>query len=393
MPTQAKPTSFMTEERRMIQDAARTFAMKEILPVANKLDPRKEDMPAELIEQIADMGYFGIVIPEEFGGLGLGVSEYVIIVEEFARAWMSVASILARGNNFLNPSMLSETDRARYLPEVARGAYLGAMAMSEPDAGSDVANISTRAERDGDDWIITGNKYWCTFADGADYLLVIARTSPQTDGGKRHHGLSAFVVDKPRGELPDGVSGGTIDKIGYFGWKTWELSFDRVRVPSDKLIWAEGRGFYGVANTLETLRAHTAARSVGLARGGMEDALTYAQERRQFGQSISGFQAIRFKLAKMATEIEAARQLMYHVASEIDTGRRCDTEAAMAKYYASEMSERVTSEALQIFAGAGYTTDFAVERHWRDARLTKIFEGTSEIQLEIISRNLLGRNA
>jgi alkylation response protein AidB-like acyl-CoA dehydrogenase len=200
-----------------------------------------------------------------------------------------------------------------------------------------------------------------------------------------------FIIPKERGELPPGVNGSPIPKIGYFGWKTWELAFDNCRVPAENLIGEEGKAFYYATAGLEVPRAHTAARSIGLARGGLEDAIAYAKERVQFGSPIGEFQAIRFKIGQMATEIEAARQLMYHVCDAIDTGKRCDIEASMVKLFASEMSERVTSEAIQILGGAGYTKLHAVERHWRDARLTKIFEGTSEIQLRIISDHLLGK--
>lgn len=382
--------SYMTEERRMIQESAREFAMREVLPVANKLDPVQGDIPPELIQKIADMGYFGITIPEQYGGLGLGCFEYCLVTEELSRAWMSVASLIARGNSLIGRRGMSEEQKERYMRRMAKGEFLGAFALSEPNAGSDVANLSCRARRDGDSWLITGNKYWCTFADGADYIMVMARTDPNVDPKRRHLGISAFMVEKPRGELPQGVQGSTIPKIGYFGWKTWELAFDNCRVPAEMLIGEEGKAFYVIASGLEKARAHTAARSIGLARGGLEDALDYAQQRVQFGKSISEFQAIRFKLAQMATDIEAARQLMYYVCDQIDTGKRCDKEASMVKLFASEMSERVTSEALQIHGGAGFTKLFAVERHWRDARLTKIFEGTSEIQLKIISDHLLG---
>jgi alkylation response protein AidB-like acyl-CoA dehydrogenase len=267
-----------------------------------------------------------------------------------------------------------------------------AYALSEPNAGSDIANITTRAKRVGDEWSITGNKYWCTYADGADYIMVLARTG-EYDPKKPHVGISAFICPKPRGELPAGVAGSPIPKIGYFGWKTWELAFDDCRVPASAMIGQEGRGFYLAQQGLEMARAHTAARSIGLARGALEDSIAYAKERAQFGNPIAEFQAIRFKIAHMATEIEASRQLMYHVCESIDTGQRCDLEAGMVKYYAAEMAERVTSEGVQIHGGAGYTTLHAVERYWRDARLTKIFEGTSEIQLRIISDKLLGRPA
>lgn len=255
--------SWMTEERLMIQSSARDFAMKEVLPLANRLDPVQGMIPDALIAQMAELGYFGIVVEEKYGGLGLGAFEYCLVAEELSRAWMSVGSLLARGNTMIGMEAMSEEWRADMLPRVARGELLGAFAMSEPNAGSDIANIATRAVRDGDDYVITGNKYWCTFADGADFITVI----------------------------------------------------------------------------------------------------------------------------------EACRQLMYHVCDQIDSGRRCDKEASMVKYLASEMSERVTSEALQILGGAGYTTHYAVERYWRDARLTKIFEGTSEIQLRIISDYLLGRES
>ncbi|WBX86408.1 acyl-CoA dehydrogenase family protein [Sphingosinicella microcystinivorans] len=380
----------MTEERLMIQQSARDFAMNEVLPVANELDPVQGDMPRALIDKMAAQGYFGITIPERHGGLGLGCFEYCLVSEELARAWMSVGSVIARGNGMIGMEAMSEDWQAEMLPRVVRGEMLGAFAMSEPDAGSDVAAVRCRAVREGEDYILSGNKYWCTFADEADYVTVIARTG-MPDPQRRHLGLSAFMLEKPRGELPAGVQGAPIPKIGYFGWKTWELAFDNVRVPASTLLGEQGRAFYMISHGLERARAQTAARAIGLARGALEDSLAYAQERRQFGRPIGDFQAIRFKLAKMASEIEASRQLMYHVCDAIDRGHRCDKEAAMVKYVATEMAERVTSEALQIFGGAGYTKLHAVERHWRDARLTKIFEGTSEIQLRIISDHLLGK--
>lgn len=381
---------FLTEERRMIQEQAREFTLNEVLPVANKLDPEKGEIPMELREKMAELGYFGILIPEQYGGLGLGCSEYCLVTEELSRGWMSVASIIARGNLLIGSQEMSEEQRSRYLPRMAKGEFLGAFSMSEPNAGSDISNISCRARKDGSSYLISGNKYWCTFADGADFMIIIARTS-DAPPGKRHLGLSMFFVEKKRGELPKGCSGAPIPKIGYFGWKTWELAFDNCRLPGSALIGEEGRAFYYISAGLERARAHTAARSIGLARGALEDATAYAQERRQFGQAIGEFQNTRFRLARMATDIEAARQLMYFVCDEIDQKRRCDKEAAMVKLFASEMAERVTSEALQIFGGAGYTTLHAVERYWRDARLTKIFEGTSEIQQRIISDHLLGK--
>ena len=385
-------TGYWTEERLMMRQMARDFAHNEVLPAANKLDPEKGDIPQEIIDQMGELGFFSILIPEEYGGLGLGCFEYCIVAEELSRAWMSVGSIMARGNTFYKSvPHKTEEERREKIALMAQGKYLGAFAMSEPNVGSDVASVACRGVRDGDEWVITGNKYWCTFADRADFISVICRTEVDDPAMPDWKRLTAINFDKPRGEFPAGVAGSPIPKIGYFGWKTYELAFDGFRCPAPPVGESEGKAFKYIATGLETARAHTAARSIGLAQGALEDAIAYAQERVQFGEPISNFQAIRFKIATMATEIEAARQLMYSVCNQIDTGRRCDKEAAMVKYYAAEMAERVTSEALQILGGAGYTTHYAIERYWRDARLTKIFEGSSEIQQRIISDSILGK--
>ncbi|WP_231444664.1 acyl-CoA dehydrogenase family protein [Brevibacterium zhoupengii] len=379
---------FMTEERLEIQALAREFARDVVLPLANELDPVEGQFPDWFVRQMADMGFFGILIPEEYGGLGLGVFEYCLVAEELSRAWMSVGGLLARGNGM--GGGFSPEQEARLLPKVATGEYLGAFALSEAEAGSDVANIrckATRAEDGG--WVINGTKMWCTFADQADYIILFARTS--TDENKRHRGISAFLVEKERGEFPEGMSGTAVKKIGYFGWKTWDLNFDDFHLPAEALLGEEDRGFYQAVSGLEVGRAHTAARSIGLAQAALEDSIAYLKQRVQFGHPLADFQHLRFKVADMAAQIEASRALMYHVCTQIDSGARCDKEAAMVKYLAAEMAEKVTSEAVQIHGGAGYTKDFAVERHWRDARLTKIFEGSSEIQMRIISDELLGR--
>lgn len=379
---------FMTEDRLEIQALAREFARDVVLPLANELDPIEGQFPEWFIQQMADMGFFGILIPEEYGGLGLGVFEYCLVAEELSRAWMSVGGLLARGNGM--GGNFSPEQEARLLPKVATGEYLGAYSLSEAEAGSDVANIRCKAERAADGgWVINGTKMWCTFADQADYIILFARTS--TDENKRHRGISAFLVEKERGSFPEGMSGTAVKKIGYFGWKTWDLNFDDFHLPAEALLGEEDRGFYQAVSGLEVGRAHTAARSIGLAQAALEDSIAYLKQREQFGHPLADFQHLRFKVADMAAQIEASRALMYHVCTEIDSGRRCDKEAAMVKYLAAEMSEKVTSEAVQIHGGAGYTKDFAVERHWRDARLTKIFEGSSEIQMRIISDELLGR--
>ncbi len=379
--------TYLTEERRMIQQVAREFSVKEVLPVANQLDPIKGEIPMELRHKMADMGYFGIRISQEDGGLGLGVFEYALITEELARGWMSVASIIARAG-YTGAGVFSGEERQKRLERVLKGEYIGATALSEPDAGSDLGSVSCRAEPTGDGrtYRLYGSKMWCTFADGSDYLTVLARTEPITDFRHRHRGTSQFFIEKERGTLPPGCTGSPVNKIGYHGWKTWALQFDGTEAIQ---IGNPGTGFHNAVSGLETARVHTAARAIGLARGALEDSIAYAKIRQQFGKPIGEFQAIRFKLAQMAAEIEAARQLMYFVATEVDSHRRCDKEAGMAKWFASEMAERVTSEALQIHGGYGYTTDLPIERYWRDARLTKIFEGTSEIQLRIISDRLM----
>jgi alkylation response protein AidB-like acyl-CoA dehydrogenase len=385
---------YLTPERIMMRDMARQFVHDEVLPAANRLDPVKGDIPQGLIERMGELGFFGILIPEEYGGLGLGAFEYCLVAEELARGWMSVASIIARGNGFYRSIPGEGEERRRKIELMAKGQYLGAAALSEPGTGSDLSGVTCRARREGDEWVITGSKYWCTFADGADYISVLCRIDdPAAPGGRA--GTVSVSVEKPKGELPKGCTGSPIPKIGYFGWRTWELHFDGVRAPvrrtEDGHDEQGGRAHRSVAFGLGLARAHTAARSIGLAQGALEDAIKYAKERIQFGQPISDFQAIRFKIATMATEVEAARQLMYYVCSEIDAGRAGRVETSMVKYFASEMAEKVTSEALQIFGGAGYTTLHPIERYWRDARLTKIFEGTSEIQQRIIADALLGK--
>ncbi len=387
------PSAYATEDRLAIRDMAREFAMRTVLPLANELDPVQGEIPDSLCEEMGKLGFFGLMIPEEYGGLGLGVFEYVLVTEELARAWMSVASLIARGNGVARG--LSPEHRAELLPKMARGEALGAFALSEPGAGSDVSAVRCRAELQGDHYVVNGQKMWCTFADRADFIILVARTTP-FDPANRTAGIRQFFIPKERRSFPDGISGTPMRKIGYHGWKTWELNFDNFKLPASALLGGHKRGnnspdqgFKKVAADLAVPRIHTAARSIGLARGALEDAVAYAQTREQFGRPIADFQAIRFKLAKMAADIESCRALMYQTAADFDAGQNVGVQASMLKYLASEMSEQVTSEAIQIHGGAGYTTDFAVERHWRDARLTKIFEGTSEIQMKIISDAIL----
>jgi alkylation response protein AidB-like acyl-CoA dehydrogenase len=387
-----------TPARTALRETVRAFAMDEVLPVANELDPRHEDIPMALLDRMGELGLFGVLIPEEEGGLGLGVYEYCLVSEELARAWMSVGSIIARGNGTGCDS--ADPDRRCALRRAsAAGNRIGAIAFSEPEAGSDLANVACRAERDPSTgsgqaagWVVTGTKRWVGHALSADFLHLLARTRPPREDRGPSDGLELFLVEKERGTFPDGVTGTPIDKIGYFGLTTWELELDGLRLPADALQDTgeeEGQGFKHSLGWLHVARAQTAARAVGLARGALEDALTYCQQRVQFGEPIGNQQVIRHMLADMSAEVAAARQLYQHAAWLVDAGEQANTETSQAKLFASEMAERVTSQALQIFGGNGYTTQFAAERYWRDARLTRIFEGTSEIQRRIIADSLL----
>jgi butyryl-CoA dehydrogenase len=384
-----------TGDRIAMQELARDFTMREVLPAANRLDAEHGLIPDELTAGLAQLGFFGILSPEKYAGHGRGLVEYCLVTEELARGWLSVASLIARGNGL--GSGFSAEQRAQLLPRMARGELLGAFALSEPGAGSDIASIRCRAERDGDEFVITGQKMWCTYADQADFLVVVARTTPY-DPTRRNAGIRNFFVPKQRGSFPPGITGNPVRKIGYHGWNTFELAFDGFRVPAENMLGStksagggETSGFRSVSRGLSVARVHTAARSIGLARAALEDAIAYCGQRVQFDQPIGDFQYLRFKVAEMAAKIEACRALMYQVAADADAGRDVDVQASMVKYLASEMAEEVASASLQIHGGAGYTTDFAVQRHWRDARLTKIFEGTSEIQLRIISDRYLAR--
>jgi alkylation response protein AidB-like acyl-CoA dehydrogenase len=390
-----------TPEREELQEQARRFAMDEVLPVAAELDPQKGEIPASLLARIAELGWFGITVPAEHGGLGLGVFEYCMVSEELARAWMSTASILARSQG-LGTAVADDERRRELLGRSARGEWIGAIALSEPDAGSDLAGVSTRAVLDGDEWVVTGRKRWCGNAKAADFIQVLVRERDPEPGESRSAGLLNLLLEKERGQFPEGLSGYPIDKVGYHGFLTWDLTFDGVRVPKDNVIdqahaaeegdAAERAGFAEAQKFLNTARVHTAARAVGLARAALEDSIRYLQEREQFGHPIGDFQALRFAVAEMAAQIEQARAFYRQVAHLLDLGVPCEKEASMVKLEATEMSVRVTNQAMQLHGGNGYTTERQVERHWRDARLTTIFEGTSEIQKRIISDRLLPRS-
>ncbi|MDP4025609.1 acyl-CoA dehydrogenase family protein [Methylobacterium sp. NEAU 140] len=388
-----------TQARAALQAEARAFAHDVVLPLADELDRQKAEMPRSLIAAMAEKGWFGLTIPQEHGGMGLGVFEYCLVSEELARAWLSVGSILARGQG-LGTQTLDPERRAALMRRSAKGDWIGSISLSEPGAGSDLAGVQTRAVRDGDVWVLTGRKRWAGFAEGADFIEVLARTREPEDGESRSAGLEPFLVVKERGTFPAGITARVIDKIGYHGFRTFELDLDGVRVPeSDRLTGlygdqgadADSGGFAAVQRGLNIARVHTAARAVGVARAAVEDTQAYLQEREQFGHKIGDFQALRFALADMAAEVAQARAFWQQVAHLLDQGEPAESESAMVKLLATEMAVRVTNQAMQLHGGNGYTTERRVERYWRDARLTTIFEGTSEIQRRIISDRMLPR--
>jgi alkylation response protein AidB-like acyl-CoA dehydrogenase len=386
-----------TGARIKLQMEARAFARDIVLPVADKLDPQKAEMPKSLIDQMAAKGWFGITIPAEHGGMGLGVFEYCLVSEELSRAWLSVGSILARGQG-LGTQTIDDARRLELLRRSAQGKWIGALALSEPTAGSDLAAVQTRAIREGDHWLLSGTKRWAGFALAANFIEVLARTREPKQGEPRSAGLETFLVVKRPGAFPDGMTGHVIDKIGYHGFLTWHLELDGVRVPEgDRLTGLYGDegadadlgGFAAVQRGLNIARVHTAARAVGVARGALEDTWAYLQEREQFGHPIGEFQALRFALADMAAEVAQARAFWQQVAHLLDGGEAAESESAQVKLLATEMAVRVTNQAMQLHGGNGYTTERRIERYWRDARLTTIFEGTSEIQRRIISDRML----
>jgi alkylation response protein AidB-like acyl-CoA dehydrogenase len=388
-----------TDARIERQMEARVFARDIVLPVADEFDPQKAEMPKSLIDQMAAKGWFGITIPAEHGGMGLGVFEYCLVSEELARAWLSVGSILARGQG-LGTQTIDDARRLELLRRSAKGKWIGAIALSEPTAGSDLAAVQTRAIREGDHWLLSGTKRWAGFALAADFIEVLARTREPKQGEPRSAGLETFLVVKQPGTFPAGITGRVIDKIGYHGLLTWHLELDGVRVPEgDRLTGLYGDegadtdlgGFAAVQRGLNIARVHTAARAVGVARAALEDSWAYLQEREQFGHPIGEFQALRFALADMAAEVAQARAFWQQVAHLLDQGDTAESESAQVKLLATEMAVRVTNQAMQLHGGNGYTTERRIERYWRDARLTTIFEGTSEIQRRIISDRMLPR--
>ena len=374
----------LSEEQQMVRETTRAFVEREVKPVASRLD-REGIYPSELIKKLGELGLMGILVPQEFRGSGMDLLSYVVAMEEISKAWASLAVAMSVQNSLVCAPILrfgSASQKEKYLAPLARGERLGCYALTEPGSGSDAGSIQTRAKRAGNDFVLNGNKVFTTNGNRADLAIVYAVTDP----AKGKNGISAFMVEK---NSPGFIVGKLEDKLGLRSSDTASLLFEDCRVPHENLLGAEGEGFKIALATLDGGRIGIAAQALGIAQGGLEESVMYAQQRRQFGHAIAEFEAIQWMLADMATEIDAARLLTYRAAWLAQQQRRFTKEAAMAKLFASEAANRVAYKAIQIFGGYGYTKEFAVERFFRDARITTLYEGTSEIQRLVIARRLM----
>ena len=383
-----------TEQREVVA-SVREWVEREVYPVASEYE-HADEFPAPLVEDMKQMGLFGVTIPEEYGGLGLDLLTYVLIQIELSRGWMSLSGVL--NTHFISAWMIkthgTEEQRERYLPRMAKGELRFAYSMTEPHAGSDVQAIRTRAVREGDEYLITGQKMWATNALRAGAIMLLAVTDP--DAEPRHKGMSAFIVEKPPGQeqAPGLDISKPLSKLGYKGVVSVALSFDGFHVPGDAVIGGEagvGEGFRYFMGGIELGRVNIAARAVGIATRAFEEAIRYAQQRETFGKPIAQHQAVQLKLAQMATKIEAARLLTVQAAEKKGAGERADLEAGMAKLFATETAQEVALEAMRIHGGYGYSPEFVVERIYREAPLLIIGEGSNEIQQLLIARRLLER--
>jgi len=372
--------------RQEIVETVRRFVAREVIPAAAALE-RADGFPAEIVDQMRALGLFGVTIPEEHGGLGLDLLTYIGVIEELAYGWMSLTGIV-NTHTMVATLLMHHGDaeqQKRWLPQLASGDRRGALSLSEPDAGSDTNNISCRAVRDGDEYVVNGTKAWVTNGERARLVALAARTD---------EGISAFVVEKEPGSKFEGISVSKhVGKLGYRGVETVEMAYVDHRVPAANLIGTPGRGLPQLLGVLEIGRINIASRAVGVARAAFDAALAYARERTTFGKPIAEHQAIQLKLADMATRLQAARLLTRDAAERKAAGLRCDVEAGMAKLFASETALELATEAMRIHGGVGYTTELPVERYYRDAPLMVIGEGTNEIQRLVIARGLLKRGA
>jgi len=374
----------LTEEQELIQKTAKEFSAHKIRPVAAELD-REGRFPKELIGMLGELGFLGIMVPEEYGGSGFDCLTYVIALEEIAVSCASTAIIMSVNNSLVCDPILafaSEGQKRSYLPELSTGKRLGCFALSEPEAGSDPASMRTLAVKKGKSYVINGTKSWITNGAEADTAILFAATDPS----KKHHGISAFIIDM---DTP-GVKVGKLEhKLGIKASSTAQLFFEECRVPDSAILGEEGDGFKIAMSTLDGGRIGVAAQAVGIARAALEESVRYSKERKAFGKPISNFQGLQFMIADMATKLEASRLLTWQSAVMKDRKENYSKKSAMAKLFASETAMWVTTKAIQIHGGYGYTVDYPVERFFRDAKITEIYEGTSEIQRNVIARETL----
>ncbi|ASN04035.1 acyl-CoA dehydrogenase [Virgibacillus necropolis] len=373
-----------TEEQEMMRKMVRDFAQKEVAKEVERME-EEDRHPEELIQKMAELGLMGIPISEEYGGSGMDFTSYIIAIHELSKVSAALGVILSVHTSVgTNPILYfgTQEQKKKYLPKLASGEYLGAFALTESSAGSDAGSLKTRAKKDGDNYILNGSKTFITNGGVADTYITFARTS----GEKGAKGVSAFILEK---DTPGLSIGKTEKKMGLHGTKTVELNFDQCVVPEEQLLGNEGEGFNIAMANLNFGRIGIAAQALGIGEAALEHAVTYAKEREQFGKPIAHNQGISFKLADMATDVEASKLLVYQAAAMVQAGMACNKEASMAKLYASKTARNVSIEAVQVYGGYGYTEDYPVERFFRDAKITEIYEGTSEIQHIVIAKNLL----
>ena len=396
----ATPYTEKTDEQRAITEMVHQFVDEQVLPIAEHHD-HEDSFPEEVVEQMKELGLFGVTIPEEYGGMGLDLTTYAMIVEELSRGWISISGIV--NTHFIGSYLLmkfgTDDQKERFLPRMATGEVRAAFSLSEPGLGSDVQAITTRAKRDGDAWVINGQKMWVTNGLMSAVVFLLAKSDPDADPPYR--GMTCFITEKEPGasENTGPYAGLTIPpkikKMGYKGVESTELVYSDYRCPAENVLGGEeglGQGFRQMMDALEVGRVNVAARGVGIAQRALELALRYSQERKTFGKEIAKHQAIQFKLADMATKVEAARLLTMKAARMKDAGQRSDLEAGMAKLFASETGKEVVEDAFRIHGGYGYSKEYEIERLYRDAPLLLIGEGTSEIQRMVIGKKLLERH-
>ncbi|WJY22849.1 acyl-CoA dehydrogenase family protein [Fontisubflavum oceani] len=385
----------LDDELEMIREQFRRYAVEKVEPFAHDWHLNDELIPIEVIEELAEMGVFGLTIPEEYGGFGLSKASMCVVSEELSRGYIGVGSLGTRSEIAAELILTGGTDaqKAKWLPQIASAETLPTAVFTEPNTGSDLGSLRTRAVKEGDDYRVTGNKTWITHAARTHVMTLLARTDPETSNYK---GLSMFLAEKTPGDdanpFPtEGMTGGEIEVLGYRGMKEYELGFDNFHVKGENLLGGEeGMGFKHLMETFESARIQTAARAIGVAQSALDVGLQYAEDRKQFGKSLIAFPRVASKLAMMAVEIMIARQLTYFSAAEKDEGRRCDLEAGMAKLLGARVAWAAADNALQIHGGNGFALEYKVSRILCDARILNIFEGAAEIQAQVIARRLLG---